>query len=38
MAHIPGFEPYSSWVIEKKVLTHVALVGITPALGKNRFI
>lgn len=34
MAHIPGFESYSAWVIEKKVLSHVALVGITPALGK----
>lgn len=38
MAHIPGFESYSAWVIDKKVLTHVALVGITPALGKYGFI
>lgn len=37
MAHIPGFESYSAWVIEKRVLTHVALVGITPALGEYEF-
>lgn len=38
MAHIPGFESYSAWVIDQKVLSHVALVGITPALGEYRFI